>query len=235
MRYIAVVEGGYIRDAQIYFGDPAKIDEADYNCADERDNENSQGCDDNTFFDLKYPRHFVGVFDGATEDEILRKAADKQGVHPDTITLIPIDDTDDEIYETDDTVEKVICLYRWLRRKRFRDKNYILTRDNIKIDREIEYYDGEACVYIEVWFDVEKKFGLKLSGNENINVYAYISREDVRVAYVVNYTDGLVDDERPFNNLTQSEKALIREMTNEVSLSETGKTVDEELEGCGEE
>lgn len=224
MRCIAVIEGGFIRDTQIYFGNPSKQDISDSQDFD-------YGREDNTFLDLKYPRHFVGVFDGETENGIKRTAAKNQGVHPDTITLIPIDEADDESYESVDILEEIIRLYRRLRRKGHRDKNYILTRDNIKIDCEIDYYYGEACVYIEVWFDVEKKFGLKLSGDEYVNVYAYISNDDVRIAYVINYTDGLVDGERHFNKLIQSEKDIIREMANEISLAETGKTIDEELEG----
>lgn len=230
MRCIAIIEGGFIRDAQIYFGDPAKIDDCD---CDEQANGDFQGSDDNTFFDLKYPRHFIGIFAGEAEKEILKQAADKQGVHPDTITLIQIDEADDEVYETDDIMEQTIRLFRWLWRKRRRDKHYLFTRDNIKIDREIEYYDDEACVWIDIW-DVEKKFGLKLSDDEFVNVYAYISHDDVRVSYVINYTDGFVDNERPFRKLLQSEKAIIRELADEVSISETGKTVDAVLEGCDE-
>ena len=40
------------------------------------------------FADLKYPSQFVGVFEGANEDEIIKKAVAYQGVHPDALTLI---------------------------------------------------------------------------------------------------------------------------------------------------
>ena len=77
MKKIAVIEDGYVRDAQIYSGNPADI-EVDPNW-------------ENKFVDLKYPCQFVGIFAGDTDDEIIRKAADYEGVHPDIIILIDID------------------------------------------------------------------------------------------------------------------------------------------------
>lgn len=118
---------------------------------------------------------------------------------------------------------------KWLLRKRGRDSGLLFSRDNIRIDRDIEYYENEACMYIEVWFDAEKKFGLKLPGCDYVNVYAYITpyTGNVRVTYVICYTDGFVDDERTFKHLTPGEKHLICKMADEISLTETGMTIDE--------
>ena len=119
------------------------------------------------------------------------------------------------------------CL-RWLQRKRFRDNGLLFTRNNIGIDREIDYCDDYACVYIEVWFDAERKFGLKLGDEEYVNVYAFIKPNtgEVYVTYVINYFDGFIDDERQFTALTQAEKNLILTMANETSIAETGLSLD---------
>jgi hypothetical protein len=76
MKKIAIIENGFIRDSQIYTGDPADIDVApnwEWN-----------------FKDLKNPCQYVGIFEGATDEEIIRQAAEYEGVHPDVITLITI-------------------------------------------------------------------------------------------------------------------------------------------------
>lgn len=124
---------------------------------------------------------------------------------------------------------KIKRSFRWLLRKRTRDSGLLFTRDNVRIDRDIEYYENEVCAYIEVWFDAGLKFGLKLSGDEYVNVYAYIKPNtgDVRVTYVIYYADGFIDDERNFKRLTVGEKHFISEMVNEVSLKETGMSVKE--------
>jgi hypothetical protein len=118
---------------------------------------------------------------------------------------------------------------RWLLRKRIRDRGLLFTRDNIRIDREIDHDDDYACAYIEVWFDPEKKFGLKLGEEEYVNVYAFINSDtgDVRVEYVIYYADGFIDSGRKFTALTQDEKNLILAMVDEVSLTETGMSVKE--------
>ena len=127
--------------------------------------------------------------------------------------------------------------FRWLLRKRVRDSGLLFTRENIRIDPEIFYENYNACAYIEVWFDPEKKFGLRLPGDDYVNVYAYMNpyTGDVRVSYVINYTDGFIDDERYFKKLTQDEKNLIREMVNEVSLTETGMSVDDNWDYLNDE
>jgi hypothetical protein len=119
--------------------------------------------------------------------------------------------------------------FRWLLRKRVRDSGLLFTRDNIHIDREIDYENDYICAYIEVWFDAERKFGLKLGEEEYVNVYAVINphTSDVRLEYVIYYGDGFLDSGRTFKKLTQDEKNLILTMTDEVSLRETGMTVKE--------
>jgi hypothetical protein len=77
MRKIAIIENGYVRDAQIYTGDPADIGDDDLSW-------------EHNFVDLLYPCQYVGVFDGETDDEICKKAAASEGVHPGIISLVAI-------------------------------------------------------------------------------------------------------------------------------------------------
>jgi len=77
IRRIAVIQDGYVRDTQIFVADPDIIEE-DPKWED-------------WFRDVKYPCLYVGIFEGETEDEILQKAADNEGVRPGIISLISFD------------------------------------------------------------------------------------------------------------------------------------------------
>ena len=125
--------------------------------------------------------------------------------------------------------KKIISGFKKLLYKRRRDNGYLFTRDNIRIDYEIEYCGKGIYLYIEVWFDPEKKFGIKLYDEDTVNVYAFLppDSDDVQVAYIVHRGDGRVEDEQIYDALTQNEKILIREMANEVSLTETKMTIEE--------
>lgn len=70
---IAVIEDGYVRDAQIYTGNPDDLDKEDF---------------ENHFTDLKNPCQYIGIFNGANDEDVLKKAAEHEGVHPGIITLI---------------------------------------------------------------------------------------------------------------------------------------------------
>jgi len=74
---VAVVEDGYVTNAQIFTADPAIINE---------DSDSSAWEDE--YCELKNPCVFIGIFKGYNEGAIKRKAASVQGVHPDIITLI---------------------------------------------------------------------------------------------------------------------------------------------------
>ena len=108
-----------------------------------------------------------------------------------------------------------------------RKNGLLFTRDNIRIDREYEYHGKGIYVYIEVWFDPRKKFNIKLFGDDTVNVYAYLppNSDDVKLTYIIHRGDGLVEDEQIYDFLTQDEKALIREMANEINLAETDMTI----------
>jgi hypothetical protein len=75
LKRISVIEGSYVRDTQVFSAAPIilETDEGDWG---------------EHFIDVKYPCHYIGIFEGTTEDEIKEKAAASEGVHTATITLI---------------------------------------------------------------------------------------------------------------------------------------------------
>ena len=123
---------------------------------------------------------------------------------------------------------KMIQGLKWLISKRVRTSGLLFTRNNIHIDYDFEYYNKGIFVYIEVWFDPKKKFGIKLYDDDTVNVYAYLptNSDDVQVSYIIHRGDGRIEDEQIYNSFTKSEKILIREMANEVTLKETKMTIE---------
>ena len=121
---------------------------------------------------------------------------------------------------------KIKRSFKWLIRKRIRDKTLLFTRNNITIDRDITYHNDYICARVEIWFDPEKKFGLELNRDEFVKVYAYISPcgEHIFVTYTIYYGDNFIDEPR-FTPLTQEEKTLILVMVNETSVRETGQVI----------
>ena len=77
MKRIAIIDCGFVRDTQVFTAPPATID-TDPNWED-------------SYRDVKCPCQYIGVFKGSDEDEIRRKAAEFEGVHPDVVTLVDID------------------------------------------------------------------------------------------------------------------------------------------------
>jgi hypothetical protein len=73
MKRIAIIEEGYIRDAQLFYGENDKLGDDDY--------------DHEEFYKDFSPVHFIGVFEGDDEYEIKRKAAEQEGVHPGIVSL----------------------------------------------------------------------------------------------------------------------------------------------------
>ena len=80
MKRIAIIEGSYVRDTQVFTEDPRIIEE------------NSDWEDH--FADIKYPCQYVGVFEGSDENTIRNRAAFTAGVHPDAISLVDFEVTE---------------------------------------------------------------------------------------------------------------------------------------------
>ena len=76
LRMIATIQGEYVRDTQVYLGNPEEAEtDADW---------------DDKFIDMRNPCQYIGIFTGKTEDEIKEQAAEHVGVHPGVIALIDI-------------------------------------------------------------------------------------------------------------------------------------------------
>ena len=74
MHRIAIVESGYVRDAQVFVKDPASLnDEDDW---------------DDGFDDYDIPVLYLGIFSGADENTIRNAVAKRCGLHPNVISLI---------------------------------------------------------------------------------------------------------------------------------------------------
>jgi hypothetical protein len=58
--------------------------------------ETDENWEDN-FRDVTCPSLYVGIFNGLDEGDIRRKAAKREGVHPDIITLIKFDNADEGV------------------------------------------------------------------------------------------------------------------------------------------
>ena len=124
--------------------------------------------------------------------------------------------------------EKILRV-KWQNDMQIHNCGIPFTRDNICIDREIDYEDDIVLAYVEVWFDAEKKFGIRLLDGDYVNVYAHITPDtgDLWITYIVCHTDGNTDNECVYTSITEKERDLIWEMVNEISLKETGMTVNQ--------
>lgn len=74
MRKIVVIESGYIRDSQIYTGDP---NDEDITFSEE-------------WTDVNGPNLYLGIGEGSSEEDIKNKFAASLGVYPEIISLYDI-------------------------------------------------------------------------------------------------------------------------------------------------
>ena len=107
--------------------------------------------------------------------------------------------------------------------------NLLFTHDNIRIDREIEYTNDTVCLYIEAWFDVEKKFNIQLVEGESVNIYAYITpmTNAVRITFSLTNADGSSGLEHEYTDLLDCESNLIITLADDISLVDTGMTINQ--------
>lgn len=104
-------------------------------------------------------------------------------------------------------------------------------RHNLSIDREMEVdcdIGRQITVYIETWFDADKKFGVNIGDDENtwLNMYGkYNPFEDsLRIECEISREDGSeYFDYQP----TESEARLIKEMIREKIMEEYHQTPQE--------
>ena len=76
VKKIAIIDNPYVRDAQVFHGDPRNDDDIWEN--------------DENWFDSEMPV-FVGIFEGTNIEEVRAAAAESANVHPESITLLGLD------------------------------------------------------------------------------------------------------------------------------------------------
>ena len=116
--------------------------------------------------------------------------------------------------------------------------NLELERNDIAIDSDMEV-DGdigqEITVYIETWFDVDKKFGVHTSGDDGtwLNMYGKFNpfEDSLHIECEISRDDGSsYFDYEP----TSAESQLIKDMITEKIKEEYGQTPQEFCEEISE-
>ena len=115
-------------------------------------------------------------------------------------------------------------------------ENKELERNDIAIDRDMEVdYDigQEIMVYIETWFDVDKKFGLNIADEDGtwLNMYGkYDPFEDsLRIECEISRDNG---SEYFDYTLPDADSALIQDMIAEKIREQWNQTPQEFCENC---
>ena len=106
-----------------------------------------------------------------------------------------------------------------------------LTRSDIAIDSDMEIdcdIGQQITVYIETWFDVDKKFGIHTADDSNawLNMYGKfnVGGDSLRIECEISREDGSeYFDYTP----TESESTLIKDMIREKCAEVFGCTVEE--------
>jgi hypothetical protein len=99
-----------------------------------------------------------------------------------------------------------------------------LAQDDIAIDRELTVDDNTVTAYIETWFDVDKKFGVKTKDSDaTVNFYAAYAPKTKRLRcyYVVRDNVQDKDSEREYYP-SAKEVELITAMMEETCRKENG-------------
>ncbi len=110
-------------------------------------------------------------------------------------------------------------------------ENNELERKDISIDRDMEIDAEDATeitVYIETWFDVDKKFGINTADDDDVwlNLYAKYNpfAETLRIECEIDKPDG----SEYFDYLpTPAEEKLVKEMIAEKIKEEYSQTPEE--------
>lgn len=110
-------------------------------------------------------------------------------------------------------------------------ENNELTRDDLFVDSDMELdcdVGQELTVYLETWFDVDKKFGLHIGGEDGtwLNLYAKfnVPEDTLRIECEISRDNG---SEYFDYDPTPAEAALIKEMIREKCQQAHGCTLEE--------
>ena len=94
----------------------------------------------------------------------------------------------------------------------------LITDGNVVIEGDMLPTESGWNVYLQAWFDVDKRFGLNMNDtDDSVDLYAYYNPETQRsrVVYIIKYTDGSQTDETDVDDLEHSEKSSIVKLMQE--------------------
>ena len=94
--------------------------------------------------------------------------------------------------------------------------------DNIAIDNELIIHENHINAYVGVWFDVDKRLGIKTHDTDDyIDLYAdyYPAEDRLEASYTVVHGNGSYTNQIPVE-LTDSEKEAILTEMKKVGLDE---------------
>ena len=110
-----------------------------------------------------------------------------------------------------------------------------MNRSNIRVDPDIEVCQEDEegaylCAYLEIWFDAERKFGLHLSDDAWVNLYAMYEpvKGSLNLAYYID-ADFSVSDPVLYIP-TDKERQIITMLIEEKCREVSGKSCVEVLE-----
>ena len=104
----------------------------------------------------------------------------------------------------------------------------LITEENVVIEGDMLPTDSGWNVYLQTWFDVDKRFGLSTHDtDDSVDLYAEYSPEkhQLCVFYIVKYADGSQSDETDVNDLEHSEIASIIKLMQEKCRNTYGDAV----------
>ena len=98
------------------------------------------------------------------------------------------------------------------------EDRYLLTAEKICIGDDIFFEDDYLNAYIETWFDVDLRFGIKTEDTPDwVNVYGnyYPDEDRLVVIYIIIHDDGRNDEDFEVEDLADSERELIIRLMDE--------------------
>jgi|GEM_PF-4135307 len=101
----------------------------------------------------------------------------------------------------------------------------LITEENIVIEGDMLQTESGWNVYLQTWFDVDKRFGLSTHDtDDSMDLYADYNPEKrhLHVYYIIRYADGSQSDETDVYDLVHSEIASILKLMQEKCLKVYG-------------
>ena len=103
----------------------------------------------------------------------------------------------------------------------------LITDENVVIEGDMLPTESGWNVYLQTWFDVDKRFGLSTHvTDDSVDLYAEYSPKKLRprVFYIVKYADGSQSDETDVDDLVHSEASSIIKLMQDKCRENYGDT-----------